>query len=88
MTTPLSPETPFQRLVVEQALALARELESTGAAAPDGQVLHRAEELLLGRGRDFLRTTLEQFAQQTADESSKTRRCRVDHPPDNDRRRR
>ena len=64
-------ETDFQRLVVERALALARELEKASMEAPDGQVLHRFEGLLLTQGREFLNTTLEQITQHTADEAVK-----------------
>ena len=65
------PDTEFQRLVVEHALALAREVESTAGAAPHGRVLDRCEGLLLTRGRDFLLTVLQGMAQQTADEAVK-----------------
>lgn len=60
-------DTDFQRLVVEHALALAREVESTAEAAPHGRVLDRCEGLLLTRGRDFLLTVLQGMAQHTAD---------------------
>ena len=69
--TSIPVETDFQRLIVEQALALARELERTAATAPHGRVLQRAEGSLLTRGRDFLRGALEQLAQATADEAVK-----------------
>ena len=61
----------FQRLVVEQALALAREVESAAGAAPHGRVLDRCEGLLLTRGKDFLLTVLQGMAQHTADEAVK-----------------
>jgi hypothetical protein len=51
--------TPLQRLVVEQAIVLAKELESTAEAAPHGQIIDHCERLLLGKGRNFLRQTLE-----------------------------
>ena len=51
--------TPLQRLIVERALALAKELEATAGSAPTGQVIDRCESLLLGAGRDFLRRALE-----------------------------
>ena len=69
--TSIPVETEYQRLIVEQALALARELERAAAAAPHGRVLQRAEGLLLTQGRDFLRGALEQHAQCTADEAVK-----------------
>ena len=68
---PVPVDTDFQRLVVEQALALAREVETTAAAAPDGRVLDRCETLLLSRGREFLTTVLQQMAQHTADAAVK-----------------
>lgn len=69
--TTVSVESDFQRLVVEQALALAREVETTAGQAPDGQVLRRCEGLLFTRGRDFLNSVLQQMAQHTADEAVK-----------------
>ena len=71
MTASVPAETDFQRLVVEQALALARAVESTAGAAPHGRVLDRCEGLLLTRGRDFLLTVLQGMAQNTADEAVK-----------------
>ena len=72
MPTTIPVGTDFQRLVVGQALALAREMESTAAAAaPQGKVLHQCEGLLLTRGREFLLRTLQAMAQHTADEAVK-----------------
>ena len=71
MPVPVPVDTDFQRLVVEQALALAREMEATTAAAPHGRILDRLEGLLLTRGRQFLLTTLQSAAQHTADEGVK-----------------
>ena len=71
MSDASSPETDFQRLVVEQALALAREVEAVAGTAPRGRVLDRCEGLLLTRGKDFLRGVLERLAQHTADEAVK-----------------
>ena len=71
MTASVPVETDFQRLVVEQALALAREVESTAGAAPHGRVLDRREGLRLARGRDFLLTVLRGMARHTADEAVK-----------------
>lgn len=51
-------ETPLQRLLVEQALALAKELERAADDAPDGQVLDRCERVALTSGREFLRKAL------------------------------
>ena len=63
MTASVPVDTDFQRLVVEQALALAREVESTAGAAPHG----RRESLLLTRGRQFLTGVLPSMARHTAD---------------------
>ncbi len=59
--------TPVQRLIVEQAFVLAKELESAAESAPDGQVINRRESLLLGNGRDFLRRVLESTLQSRAE---------------------
>ena len=63
--------TDFQRLGVEQALALAREVESTAGAAPDGRVLDRCEGRRLTRGRGFLNGVLQGMAPHTADAAVK-----------------
>ena len=54
----IATETPFESLVVEQALAFAREMESTANGAADGKVLDQCE---------LLRTILAGAAQQQAD---------------------
>jgi hypothetical protein len=59
--------TPTQRAIVEQAFVLAQELEAAAVAAPEGQVIDRCESFLLGRGRDFLRRTLESTLQARAE---------------------
>ena len=59
--------TPLQRLIVERALALAKELEATADSAPHGQVIDRCESLLLGNGREFLRRALEDTLQAQVD---------------------
>ncbi len=43
--------TPSQRLTVERALVLAKQLEATASVAPIGQVLDRCESLLMGNGQ-------------------------------------
>ena len=63
--------TDFQRLVAEQALASAREVESTAGAAPGERVLDRCGGLPLTRGRDFLLTVLQGMARHTAGEAVK-----------------
>ncbi len=59
--------TPLQRLIVERALALAKELEATAGSAPTGQVIDRCESRLLGTGRDFLRRAREDTLQDRVD---------------------
>jgi hypothetical protein len=64
-------ETPLQRLLMERALAMAKELERVGDAAPDGQVLDELETLAMARGRDFTRGALEGALQRQVDELEK-----------------
>lgn len=59
--------TPLQRMIVEHAFVLAKELETAADAAPDGQVIDRCESLLLGNGRDFLRRALQSTLQCRAE---------------------
>ncbi len=59
--------TPTQRLIVEQALVMAKELETAADSAPEGQVIDRCESFLLGHGRDFLRRVLESTIQARAE---------------------
>jgi hypothetical protein len=60
-------ETPLQRLLVERALAFAKELEQAADSAPDGRVLDRCESVALGSGRDFLRRALADVLEHQAD---------------------
>jgi hypothetical protein len=55
---PIIPETPLQRLIVEHALALARQLEQAAAQAPPGQALDRCESVTRDQGQQFLRDAL------------------------------
>jgi hypothetical protein len=59
--------TPVQRLVVEPAFVLAKELDAAADSAPEGQVIDRCESFLLGNGRDFLRRLLESTLQSRAE---------------------
>ena len=63
--------TPFQRLIVEQAFVLAKELETAVDSAPQGRVVDRCESLLLGHGRDFLRRAMESSLQSRAESLEK-----------------
>ena len=64
-------ETPLQRLLMERALAMAKELEGAGDAAPDGRVLDELEALAVARGREFTRGALESALQRQVDELEK-----------------
>jgi hypothetical protein len=58
---------PVEVLVVEQALALVRELQQTCRSAPHGQVLAQAESVALDRGRELTRRALEAVLNQQAE---------------------
>ncbi len=49
----------FEALVVEQALAFARELKTSGEAAADGQVLAAVEQVAVVQGRELARKSLD-----------------------------
>jgi hypothetical protein len=57
---------PQEALIVEQALAMYREMRDAARSAPDGQVLDRAESLALARGRELTRKTLETILAEEA----------------------
>jgi hypothetical protein len=66
--------TPLEALLVEQALAMVRELGSTADAAADGGVLAQAEVAAVRLGREFRRRALEATLQaQAADAEKKGR---------------
>jgi hypothetical protein len=48
-------QTPLEALLVEHALAIARQLQATADAAPDGHVLAQVEAAALPAGREFTR---------------------------------
>ena len=66
--------TPLQRTIVEEAVALAQELEATAGSAPAGQIIDRCESLLLGNGREFLLRALEDTLQAQVNASRKSGR--------------
>lgn len=82
MNASLLSDSTLQQLVLEQAKALAAELEATANNAPDGQVINACELLLLSRGRDFLRQILTAAAQHQADTVEKRGRRPVPVPAD------
>lgn len=71
-------ETPLQRLLMERALAMAKELEQAGDAAPDGRVLDELETLALAQGREFTRGALEGALQRQVDALEKKLRSAAD----------
>ncbi|HEY5313388.1 MAG TPA: hypothetical protein VIK18_12755 [Pirellulales bacterium] len=68
---PIVPQTPLQRLILEQALIYAQQLETAAAQAPHGRILDRCEAATLNHGRAFLRQTLGVALQQQADDAEK-----------------
>ena len=66
---------PTEALIVEQALAMFREMERTANVAPDGQVLAQVEQLAVVRGREFTRRSLEAILNQQAEAVEKKGRA-------------
>lgn len=64
-------ESPLQALLVEQALLLARQLEQTADAAPDGQVLARVEALAVPAARELARQAVQAALQAQAEAAEK-----------------
>jgi hypothetical protein len=62
---------PQEALIVEQALAMYREMREAARNAPDGQVLDRAESLAVARGRELTRKSLETILAEEAREVEK-----------------
>ena len=58
---------PVEALIVEQALALVRELKQTCQSAPHGHVLAQAEVIALARGRELTRQALQAVLNQQAE---------------------
>jgi hypothetical protein len=59
-------ENPQEALIVEQALAMYREVRDAAARAPDGEVLSVAESLAMATGRELTRKSLESVLQEEA----------------------
>ena len=75
---------PTEALIVEQALAMYREMQRVANAAPDGQVLAQAEEVAVSQGRELTRKSLEAVLNDQAQEVEKKGRaagpaCAGDH---------
>jgi len=62
---------PLEALVVEQALAMVREMKRAADAAPDGKVLDLAESIAIAQGRDLTRKSLEAVLNDQAAEVEK-----------------
>lgn len=76
LETPVEPRTlrltdPVEALVVEQALALVRQLRATCQAAPHGQVLAQTELVAVAQGRELTRRALEAVLNQAASPAEK-----------------
>jgi hypothetical protein len=59
--------TELEAILLEQALAMARDLEAVADAAPDGQVLALAEATAVRSGRDLTRAALEAALRRQAE---------------------
>jgi hypothetical protein len=64
----------LEALLLEPALAIARQLQETADAAPDGSVLARVEAAALPAGREFTRRAVEGALQAQAAAAEKTGR--------------
>ncbi len=69
--SPIIPQTELQRVVVEQALAYAQQLEQAAQNAPPSHLLDHCETVVLDSGREFLRKTLTAALQQQIHETEK-----------------
>lgn len=63
--------TELESILLEQALAMAHELEAVTDAAPDGQVLAVGELAAVRLGREFTRVALESALQRQAESAEK-----------------
>jgi len=64
-------ENATEALIVEQALAMARDLKQVADDAPDGQVLARAEQAAVRQGRELTRKSLEAVLNAQGEELEK-----------------
>lgn len=63
--------TELESILVEHALAMARELELASDAAPDGQVLAVSELVAIRAGRELTRQALQATLQHQAEAAEK-----------------
>jgi hypothetical protein len=73
-------DTPLQALLLEQALLLAQQLQTTADAAPDGQVLARVEALVVPAARELARLAVQATLQAQAQAAEKKGRPRATAP--------
>ncbi|HET6580080.1 MAG TPA: hypothetical protein VFG66_17295 [Gemmatimonadales bacterium] len=64
-------DTPLQTLILEHALAMARQLERTATDAPDGRVLAEVEAAAVAAARELARQAVEAALQAQADAAEK-----------------
>jgi hypothetical protein len=62
---------PEEESLVEQALAMARDLQDLAGVAPPGQILDRCEEAAVERGREFTRNVLLQALRRQLEAAQK-----------------
>ncbi|MGH7484898.1 MAG: hypothetical protein ACREMY_04720 [bacterium] len=73
-------ENATEALIVEQALAMARDLKRVAEDAPDGQVLARAEQAAVRQGRELTRKSLEAVLNAEGEDlEKKLRRAALAH---------
>src|SRR5438477_6754006 len=64
-------QTPLQALLLERALLLAQQLETTANAAPDGRVLAQVEALAVPAARELARQAVQATLQTQAAQAEK-----------------
>ena len=64
-------DTPLQGLLQEQALLLAKQLEQTAHAAPDGRVLAQVEARAVAAARELARQAVQATLQAQAEAAEK-----------------
>ena len=62
---------PLEALIVEQALAMVREMKRAADAAPDGKVLAQTEQIAVAHGRELTRKSLQAVLSDQAEEVEK-----------------
>ena len=68
-------QTPLEAVVVEQALLLARQVQATADAAPDGKVLSAVEGAAVPAARELARRAVEAALQRQAGAAEKRGRA-------------